>query len=192
MNYGIWQIISDFMVTLYLKANAVINVFTDSTTPGSLEWRIGALGNGTGAPKPYWRILFNATGGIEIQNAGQANYSDAKNVLSLGAFGEVNVNIDNNGLNLDSSNTGIYSNINFRDSNGVIKGQVACGPSPLNANQPAVFLSAVNLSGALQPYLLIDPRDSTQADAGDNPICMWASGGWHRLRRASNGTATLS
>lgn len=188
--YAVWQTVSMYLITLMLGGNGIVQVM--SNTPGTLELRLGAVGNSQAqSPRPYWRILFNATGGVEVQNAGQADYSDAANILSFADTTTINVNIDNFGVNMDSVMGGYYSNLNFRDGNGVLKGQVAYGPSPLNPNQGALYLSAVNLQGNLEPMILIDPRDSTQADSGNNPIVLKVDGAWHRLRRASNGNATL-
>lgn len=178
--YGEWTRNSDNEAELVLgPGNGVVKMINNG--PGSLELRYSMLNNN--APRAHWRILFNATGGVEIQNASDDTYTDAKNVLSL-AGGDVNVNIDNYGTNMDSQRLDKFSRVSFRNSDGSqVLGQVASGPSPLNANQSALYLSSVNLAGNLQPYIIIDPRDSTQIDAGDNPICLWVGGQWHRVRR---------
>ena len=188
MSYGDWVRVSDNVSEVVLgPGNGVIRMINNG--PGSMELRFVAMNNS--APMAHWRMLFNATGGLEIQQSPDDTYAAAKNVLSI-AGGDVNVVIDNYGLAQDSLRTDKLSRVAFRNADGTqVLGQVTCGPSPLNGNEPAVYFSAVNLNSTLQPYLVIGPRDSNQADSGDNPICMWVGNAWRRLRRDPNGFAKL-
>jgi hypothetical protein len=191
MSSGDWVRINDNTAQVeFGTGNGVAKIIADG--PGSLEVRFAALNNS--ASLCHWRMLFNATGQLEVQRASDDTFSDAKNILSL-AGGSINVNIDDYGVNTDSARAGNYSNINFRNSDGSqIRGQVACGPSPLNSAQPALYFSALDPSGTLKPCMVIGPRDGMTAsttDANDNPIAFWVGGGWHRLRRSGT-TATLS
>ncbi len=103
------------------------------------------------------------------------------------------MNVDQYGLNLDSANTLAYSSVNFRSPAGDVLGRVSYGASPFNSGKGALMLSALNLNNVMEVCALIDPRDSTQADSGDNPICLKAGGNLHRLRRdPTTGAAFLN
>ena len=185
--FGIWEKVSDWWATLkFSNNNSGFTVTSDG--PGSLEFRFAALGN-AGSARPWWRVLFNATSGIEIQNASNENFTDAANVLSFSAEQNINVNIDQFGVNLDCNNGSGAINVRQGDGGPTI-GRLSIGPSPLGSGT-AIVLSAKNLAGNLQPCLLVDPNDGSQADTGDNPVCIWVGGGWHRIRRTPEGIATV-
>jgi len=183
MSYGDWVRVSDYESKLEMgPGNGVIRFINNG--PGSMELRFVAMNNS--ASMAHWRFLFNSTGGLEVQQSPDDSYTAAKNVLSI-AGGDVNVVIDQYGLAQDSQRTDKLSRVAFRNSDGTqVLGQVTCGPSPLNGNQPALYFSAIDPSGTLKPCMVIGPRDgmtASQTDANDNPIAFWVGGGWHRLRR---------
>lgn len=181
MAFALWEKVSDFWATLRFGAsNSGVTVSSDG--PGSMEFRFAALGN-PGSPRPWWRVLFNATSGIEVQNASNENFSDALTIIALGAQTNTSLGVAAEGINVDVSN--LDGSLTVRSFDGV----TALGRLRCIANGQGGFqwiFSARNNSGQLVDLAALDADQ-----IADGALAVKASGADHRLRRDSNGNATL-
>lgn len=179
--FGVWEKLSDFWARLrFGNNNTGITVTSDG--PGSMEFRFAALGN-AGSPRPWWRVLFNATSGVEIQSATNENFSDAANVMSFGAQTNVNANVDANGLNLDVAS--LDGSFKIRNADGTATlGAIRAVGNGQGGFQ--LIFSARNKTGQMIDMMALDADQ-----AFDGCMAIVAGGAQHRLRRAADGTATL-
>jgi hypothetical protein len=177
--YGYWQTLNQYVSQLLLgPGNSVVNVF-GGAAGSTLELRFCALGN-TGA-YPYWRILFNGTGGIEIQNATDATYATCNPVLSLSSEAGISFGIDGLGINIDTSTD--VARIAIRDAaTANLLGEIRAGNTGVGSGSSLV-ISAVNAgTGVMEDCMYLDPS----ADS-NNPLNVWVAGGWHKMTRTLTG-----
>lgn len=180
--FAVWEKVNDWWNTLTLKSGgAGMTIKTDGSGPSGYEIRIGILGNNT--PRPWWRIFFNATGGIEIQNASDELFTDAANVVSLAGQTNINANIDAYGLNLDAGNIDGRVAIRNGDGTAVLGAMRAVGNGQGGFQ---VIFSARDKTGAFVDLMALDPDQRH-----DGAMWVQADNAPRRLRRKSNGDASL-
>lgn len=179
--FGVWEKLSDFWAKLsFSNNNSGVTVTSDG--PGSMEFRFAALGN-TGSARPWWRVLFNATSGVEVQNSSNENFSDALTIIALGAQINTSFGADTNGLNVDVSN--LDGGLKVRSFDGAATlGRIRCVSNGQGGFQ--WIFSARNSSGQMIDMAALDPDL-----VWDGALAVKASGADHRLRRDAGGNATL-
>lgn len=181
--FGAWERLSDWWARLrFGNNNSGFTVTSDG--PGSLEFRFAALGN-PGSPRPWWRVLFNATSGVEIQNASNEVFSDALTVVALGAQQNTSLGVAAEGINVDVTN--LDGSVTIRSFDGATPlGRIRCVSNGQGGFQ-WVF-SARNKNGVMIEMMALDPDQ-----AFDGCLAIVAGGAWHRLRAdpPTGGNATL-
>lgn len=184
---AIWQRISDWWALVQFgPGNCGVTIKTEPEAPGSLEFRAGALGNSQ--QFPWWRVLFQIFGGIELQNSSDENFPDAFTVIALGAQRNTSLGVAAEGINIDVNN--LNGAIAFRgpedaQGNRPVLGKIRLCDNGANGFQ--MIVSIRDNTGTMRDCLILDPS----VDAS-GALATIAGGSMHRLRRTAEGNATLA